>query len=144
MPTFATKKIQIDVNWGALTGHSGIPAVTHVAFYDAATAGNFKCCVAVTATLNIASGTSVDFPANSIYIREVGSATAVIANPLALAILDAVYGATTLGPTNFYLALMTTPPASDGTGGVEFPATGNYARKLVANNGTSFSAAAMV
>lgn len=55
--------------------------------------------------------------------------------------LDLYFGATAFAsPATWYLALFTTLPASDGSGGVEVSGS-NYSRLAVTNNGTNFSAA---
>lgn len=53
-------------------------------------------------------------------------------------ILDSIWGSGT--PTTFYIALLQTSPATDGTGAVEANYTG-YARFPVTNDATNFPAA---
>ena len=55
------------------------------------------------------------------------------------AVLDSIWGSGT--PATFYVALFTTAPGTDGTGGVEAAYTG-YSRFSVTNNATEFPAAA--
>jgi hypothetical protein len=49
-------------------------------------------------------------------------------------------GASTWSPTNWFLALSTTTPATDGSGFTE-PVGGSYARPSITNNATNFPAA---
>lgn len=57
-------------------------------------------------------------------------------------ILDKEFGATNYTPpANHYLALYSTAPNSDGTGGTELALSGGYARIAIANNTTSWSTA---
>lgn len=73
-----------------------------------------------------------------------------LANAWELVDLDLLFGPTTRGatatvtvPATLYIALFTTLPADDGTGGVEV-STGSYARPAVTNNATNWPAATIV
>lgn len=55
-------------------------------------------------------------------------------------VLDAILGAGFTADATVYVALFTTPPDSDGAGGVEVSG-GSYGRESVTNNATNFPAA---
>ena len=60
---------------------------------------------------------------------------------LELELLDQVFGALAwTAPSNVYIALSTADPLDDGSGLAE-PSGGSYARKLVANNKTTWTTA---
>jgi hypothetical protein len=64
-----------------------------------------------------------------------------LVNSVEAAVLDYLFGLTTYTPaSNHYIGLYTTLPAEDGSGGVECSG-GSYARVLLANNKTTWSAA---
>lgn len=143
----ATTKLATVLNFGTLSGHTGTIQVSHVALYDAATVGVLKAVARVGGTspytIPISPGSSLSFPINSLVFRVLGANGGVVGDALALAIADAIFGHTTLGPATFYAALMSASPAGSG-GGTEFSAAGTYVRISITNNTTNFPGAALI
>lgn len=138
----ATKLVHTAVNWGALTGHTGIQTVTYITLHNSSN-NHLIAALKLNAAYPIAPGAVLDFAADTIVIQGAGAAAnAVWGDDYALAALDAMFGSGT--PTTIAFRLWILPPASDGTGGTEFPATGNYTQKTLTNNSTNFPAATMV
>lgn len=143
----ATTKLATALNFGTLSGHTGTIQVSHIALYDAATAGVLKAWARVGGTtpytIPVSPGSALNFPANTLSFRVIGGNGSGIGDALALAIADAVFGHTTLGPGTFYAALMSAPPTGAG-GGTEFSNAGTYVRIAITNNTTNFPGAALI
>lgn len=138
----ATKVTGTDINWGTLSGHSGTINVVGVSLYDAATVGNLKVAAPIGVTRPVISGDSFKIVAGALAFTLAGISGGVIADVFAKAVLDAMLGATTVGPAIYYAALMSVMPTGPG-GGTEFVG-GTYARIAITNNPTNFPAATMV
>jgi hypothetical protein len=139
----ATKVTGTDINWGTLSGHTGVATVVGVDLYDSLTAGVLKFAGTIGTPRPVLSGDSFKIVAGALSFTLAGVSGGVIGDVLAKAVLDATLGSTTLGPTTYYAALALAMPTGAG-GGTEFPATGTYVRIAVTNNSTNFPAAAMV
>jgi hypothetical protein len=139
----ATKVTGTDINWGTLSGHTGVATVVGVALYTAITAGTMELGGTIGTPRPVLSGDSFKIVAGALTFTLAGASGGVEGDTLAKATLDALLGSTTLGPGTYYAALMTAMPTGVG-GGTEFPATGVYVRIAVTNNSTNFPAAAMV
>lgn len=145
----ATTLLATAVNFGTLTGHTGTPQVSHIALYDSGTYGGgvLKAVARVGGTnpytIPISPGSSLSFPANSLIFRCTGANGGVVGDALALAILDALFGHTTLGPATYYAAMMTVSPAGSG-GGTEFSNAGSYARVAITNNTTNWPGSSLI
>jgi hypothetical protein len=139
----ATKFLDLELDWGTLNGHASTVTVNWITVWTASTGGTMIAWAATADPLAIAVGTPVRFPANSIKFRQTSSSTGGPGDAYAKEILDMKFGSGS--PATLYYAMHSGLPASDGTGGTEFPTTGAvYARKAVTNNTTNHPAATMV
>lgn len=145
----ATAKLATVLNFGTLSGHTGTIQVAAVGLYDSITYGGgvLKAVARVGGTtpytIPISPGSSLSFPINSLVFRLLGANGGYIGDALALAVHNAIFGTTVLGPANFYAGLFSVSPTGAG-GGTEFPNTGTYVRILIANNLTNFTGATLI
>lgn len=141
----ATTLLAAGLDWGTLTGHGSTVVVTHVGLSDAATGGTEYIRLPIGGStpysVAVADGGSVQIPMNGLSIRCLGANGATVPDALAIAILDEIFGHTTLGPSVFYARLY----KADGT---EFPTSGNYVAQVTttifSNNTGNFPGASMV
>lgn len=150
MATVPTKLLHLATDFVALTGHGTVVAVSHIGLADAATGGTFYAIQPIGGAspyvINVADGGNLVIPVDGFQIVRTGVTGAVWPNAAALASLDLNFGAGT--PASFYVRLFSTPPAGDGSGGTEFPATGNYVTRVTStvftNNTTNFPNATLI
>lgn len=141
----ATTVLAAGLSWGTLSGHGSTVKVSEVGLATAATGGVVWVKIPIGGStpyyVSVADGGSLDIGMNVLTVRGLGGNGLELADAPALALLDAIFGHTTLGPANWYARLF----LLDGS---EFPATGNYVTQVTAtifgNNTANFPGASMV